>query len=138
MNCSSRKDLVIKGYVHPETINESTKQNIYKTFDSVNKNNQNYGISKTDNYATFETSCDCHNYDETGRVIHNGNCKGLAKQSYNFITEEKHPNTLGELCPICSEFPLFDCECEYKDFICKNRHHWYIKDNKVIAEDPHL
>jgi hypothetical protein len=146
----NRKDLVINGYIHPTRINDAVKQNEYKSYNGKSKDlyinsNTNTG------YATFtpEKVCECYHYDENGNVIHSNTCTNTIKipKEYNFISdmsettkksEKQVYNQKVDKCPICDEIPLYDCDCDYRDMICKNKHCWYIKKGMIMIGDPHL
>lgn len=50
---TDRKDLQIKGYVHPSEIITSSESNIYKTFNTESKKGDYTSANQPNTYATF-------------------------------------------------------------------------------------
>jgi hypothetical protein len=55
--------------------------------------------------------------------------------TFNANGEDNIQNGLN--CPVCNGPRLYACKCVLGDVMCKKHHIWYVKDGKVIVENPH-
>lgn len=106
-------NLASKGYVHPE-------KNVY----NGNSPYMTYNEKGSDVYSSFSRR------DMYGNM-----------NSYEVdVKEEKKRENEKPVpkCPVCGEMARYECECNYHDVMCSNRHIWYVLNNGVvITENPH-
>ena len=66
-------------------------------------------------------------YSEQGENVYISNGSG---NPYGVLGKD-------DVCPECYNKALYKCPCPIGEFMCSLNHMWYVKNGKVISEDPH-
>lgn len=79
------------------------------------------------NYSFYKT------FDENKKKKSFCSSKKEGNKYLNIISEYEE-----EVCPICKEKSIKNCNCVYGDNICKNNHIWYVsRDGTTKIGNPH-